>query len=206
MQGLRRLMRLIVTDLAATRGGRPVFAGRSFAVADGELMAVTGPNGSGKSTLLRLVAGLITPSAGSIRIEPAGEGGIAAVAHYLGHLDALKPALTLRDNLAFWHRLWGGTVAVDDALDAVGLGNLGDLPAGVLSAGQRRRAAIARLLLAHRPLWLLDEPATALDAAAEATLARLIGDHLAAGGMAIVAQHRPLAVQVTAELNLGEAA
>lgn len=199
-------MRLTVTDLAASRGGRPVFAGRSFAVADGELVAVTGPNGSGKSTLLRLVAGLLTPSAGSIGIAPAGEGGIAAVAHYLGHLDALKPSLTLRANLAFWHRLWGGTLAVDDALEAVGLGALGDLPAGVLSAGQKRRAAIARLILARRPLWLLDEPATSLDATAEAMLARLIGDHLAAGGMAIVAQHRPLAVPVTAELNLGAAA
>lgn len=206
MQGPRRLMRVSATDLAATRGGRLVFAGRSFALSDGEILAVTGPNGSGKSTLLRLVAGLITPSAGSVRIEPAGEGGIAGVAHYLGHLDALKASLTLRANLAFWHRLWGGTVAVDDALDAVGLGHLGDLPAGVLSAGQKRRAAIARLLLAHRPIWLLDEPATALDAAAEAMLARLIGEYLAAGGMAIVAQHRGLAVPVTAELNLGEAA
>lgn len=206
MQGPRRLMRLIATDLAATRGGRAVFAGRTFALSDGDLLAVTGPNGSGKSTLLRLVAGLITPSAGTIRIEPAGEGGIAAVAHYLGHLDALKPALTVRANLAFWHRLWGGTVAVDDALDAVGLADLGDLPAGVLSAGQKRRAAIARLLLARRPLWLLDEPATSLDAAAEAMLVRLIGDHLASGGMAIVAQHRALAVPVTAELDLGEAA
>jgi heme exporter protein A len=206
MQGPRRLMRLIATDLAASRGGRAVFADRSFSLSDGELLAVTGPNGSGKSTLLRVIAGLLPLAAGSIRVEPAGEGGIAAVVHYLGHLDALKPSLSLRDNLDHWRRLWAGSAPVDHALDAVGLGNLADLPAAILSAGQKRRAAIARLLVVHRPLWLLDEPATSLDAGAEATLSRLLGDHLASGGMAIVAQHRPLAVPATVTLALGEAA
>jgi heme exporter protein A len=198
-------MRLIASDLAAARGGRLVFAERSFAVSDGELLAVTGPNGSGKSTLLRIIAGLLLPAAGFIRLEPVGEGGPAAAVHYLGHLDALKPSLSLRENLGYWRRLWGGTAPVDAALDAVGLGSLADLPAGVLSAGQKRRAVIARLLVVHRPLWLLDEPATSLDAAAEATLARLIGGHLASGGMAIVAQHRALAVPATATLALGAA-
>lgn len=199
-------MRLIATDVSATRGGRVVFAGRTFALGPGELLAVTGPNGSGKSTLLRVVAGLLPAATGSVRLEPLAEGGFATVAAYLGHLDAMKPALSLGDNLRFWHRLLRGTVPVEAALDAVGLSNLADLPAGVLSAGQRRRGAIGRLLLAHRPLWLLDEPATSLDAAAEAILARLVDEHLARGGMAIVAQHRALAVPATSAIDLGDAA
>lgn len=197
-------MRLTAGDLAASRGGRPVFAGLSFTLAGGEMLAVTGPNGSGKSTLLRVVAGLLAPAAGSVVLDPLDDAGMKGAVHYLGHLDALKGALTVRDNLAFWRRLWGGG-AIDAALDAVGLGALADLPAGVLSAGQKRRVAIARLLLAQRPLWLLDEPATALDAAAEATLGRLIGDHLASGGMAIVATHRDLPLAPTATLKLGAA-
>jgi len=206
MQGPRRTMRLIAADLAASRGGRAVFVELSFSLSDGGLLAVTGPNGSGKSTLLRVIAGLLPPEAGFIRVEPVGEGGMASVVHYLGHLDALKPSLSLRANLDHWRRLWGATAPIDAALEAVGLGNLADLPAGILSAGQKRRAAIARLLVARRPLWLLDEPATSLDAAAEATLACLIGDHLASGGMAVVAQHRPLAVPAAVTLALGDAA
>lgn len=197
-------MQLTVTDLAAKRGGRTVFSGRAFGLSAGQLLAVTGPNGSGKSTLLRLVAGLIAPAAGRVRLDPAGDGGIRAAIHYLGHLDALKPTLTVRDNLEFWRRLWGGG-PVGAALDDVGLSYLADLPAGVLSAGQKRRVAIARLLIAKRPIWLLDEPATALDAAAEATLARLINDHLASGGMAIVATHRDLPLAPAATIDLGAA-
>ena len=102
-------MRLTATDLAAVRGGRTIFAGRSFDLSDGQLLAVTGPNGAGKSTLLRVVAGLLRPAAGRVSLDPAGDGGIRAVAHYLGHLDALKAALTVRDNLDFWRRLWGGS-------------------------------------------------------------------------------------------------
>lgn len=194
-------MRLSGSDLKAVRGGRGVFDGLSFALGEGDLLAVTGPNGSGKSTLLRIVAGLLKPAAGAIAVEPALEAGIGAAIHYLGHLDCLKPALTVGDNLAFWARLWdGGDVA--PALDAVGLGYTADLPAGVLSAGQKRRVALARLLLVRRPIWLLDEPATALDTAAEATLGRLIAAHLAAGGMAMVATHRDLPIAPTASLEL----
>lgn len=195
-------MRINATDLSAVRGGRSVFSGRAFALTGGELLAVTGPNGSGKSTLLRIVAGLLKPSAGEIAVDPAPDGGIGPLVHYLGHLDCLKPALTVRENLAFWTRLWGGG-DVEAALAAVGLAQTADLPAGVLSAGQKRRVAIARLNLIHRPLWLLDEPATALDAAAEATLGRLIEAHLAAGGMAMVATHRALPLAPTATLELG---
>lgn len=198
-------MRLTATDLAATRGGRRVFEGVGFTVGPGELLAVTGPNGAGKSTLLRIVAGLLRPTAGTIAAEPAGEDGIAIELHYLGHLDGLKPALSVRQNLAFWQRLWGTPKPIEPALEAVGLGQLVDLPAGILSAGQQRRVAIARLLLSERPIWLLDEPATALDAEAEAGLGRLIAGHLAGGGLALAATHRGLPVAPSATVALGSA-
>jgi heme exporter protein A len=197
-------MRLTASDLAATRGGRQVFAGISFTISDGEMLSVTGPNGAGKSTLLRLVAGLLAPRHGRVALEPVDDGEMKAAIHYLGHLDALKGALTVRDNLDFWRSLWGSG-DIDAALDAVGLRRLADLPAGILSAGQRRRVAIARLLLAKRPVWLLDEPATALDDDAEAVLGTLIAAHLAGGGMAIVATHRDLPVLPTTTLGLGAA-
>jgi heme exporter protein A len=198
-------MRLSGTDLAAARGGRSVFAGLSFALGDGELLAVTGPNGAGKSTLLRLAAGLLRPSAGTIALDPPPEEGLPAQVHYLGHLDALKPALTVRENLAFWRRIWrSGDIGA--ALDEVGLGHLDHLPAGALSAGQRRRVAIARLLIAPRPIWLLDEPTAALDAAAEATLGRLIARHRQGGGLVIAAIHRDLPATPTATLQLGQPA
>jgi heme exporter protein A len=197
-------MHLTATGIAAVRGGRPVFAGLSFTLGPGELLAVTGPNGAGKSTLLRLIAGLLTPAAGTVVLAGADDAGIGTHSHYLGHLDALKPGLTVRQNLDFWRKLWGGG-DVDSALRAVGLEPLGDLHAAVLSAGQRRRVALARLLVARRPLWLLDEPATALDAAAEAGLGRLIADHLSGGGMAIAATHRDLPLKPAATLALGVA-
>ena len=200
-------MRLTATGLTAVRGGRAVFAQKSFAVASGELLAVNGPNGSGKSTLLRLVAGLVRPAAGAILLDPAPQEGLGQEIHYLGHLDALKPALTVDENLSFWRSLWRGEgLSPDEALDRVGLAHLADLPAGILSAGQRRRVAIARLLIARRPVWLLDEPTTALDAAAEKTLGRLIADHLSGGGIVLAATHRPLPVAPAATLALGEAA
>lgn len=200
-------MRLAGHDLAAKRGGRLVFEGLSFSLGDGELLALVGPNGSGKSTTLRLIAGLVRPAAGRVAVDPSTEEGTAGQVHYLGHLDALKPNLSLGENLAFWRRLWRGVgLDVIDALDRVGLANLVDLPAGVLSAGQRRRAAIARLLIDNRPIWLLDEPATALDAEAEQNLGTLIARHLAGSGMVVAALHRPLPVAATATVALGPAA
>ncbi|HVY21440.1 MAG TPA: heme ABC exporter ATP-binding protein CcmA [Bauldia sp.] len=181
-------MRLTASDLTAVRGGRMVFAGVSFALGAGQALAVTGANGSGKSTLLRLVAGLLKPAAGNITIDPARED---SALHYLGHLDGLKTALTVRQNLQFWRTLWNGG-AVETAFARFGLEALADLHVGALSAGQKRRVTLARLLIAPRPLWLLDEPATALDTAAEAMLGTVVAEHLASGGMAIVATHRPL--------------
>lgn len=197
-------MRLTGSDLTAIRGGRTVFAGLSFTLAGGKVLAVTGANGTGKSTLLRLIAGLLRPASGSVALDPVGESGIAGALHYLGYLDGLKTALTVRQNLDFWKKLWRGG-PVEAALERVGLDALADLPVGVLSAGQKRRAAIARLLLAERPLWLLDEPVTSLDAKAEAALGRLIGEHVHSGGMAIVATHRDLPIPATATLALGAA-
>lgn len=199
-------MRLTGEGLAAERGGRSVFTGLGFTVAAGEMLAVTGPNGAGKSTLLRIVAGLLKPAAGKVRLDPEPEAGISASVHYFGHLDALKPSLTVADNLGYWRRLYGGTGELEAALDQVGLAHLMDLPAGRLSAGQKRRAALSRLLVSERPVWLLDEPATALDAAAEVTLGRLIAAHLAQGGLVMAATHRPLPVPPAATLTLGGAA
>jgi len=195
-------VRLSVSGLAAERGGRAVFADLAFSATDGDLVAVTGPNGAGKSTLLRLMAGLLKPAAGSITLDPLPEEGIGAAVHYLGHLDALKPALAVSDNLAFWQRLQRGSGPVADALDRVGLGGLDALPVAVLSAGQKRRAALARLLLSPRPVWLLDEPLTALDAAGEAMLGSLIADHRAGGGIVIAATHRALPADATTTLAL----
>ena len=196
-------MRLSGRDLTAIRGLKTVFSGISFTLEAGELLAVTGPNGSGKSTLLRLVAGLLRPAVGAVTIDPAdGQEGLAHLVHYLGHLDALKSALTVGENIDFWRRFWGGG-EVAAALERVGIAALANLPVAVLSAGQKRRAAMARLILVERPLWLLDEPLTALDAAGANMLGELLAGHLKAGGSAIAATHRDLPVAATATLSMG---
>ncbi len=190
---------LATSDLGIIRGERAVFSGIELTVGPGEAVVLRGPNGAGKSTLLRLLAGLLSPTVGRVTW---GGASIAddREAHgrrlrYAGHGDALKLALTAFDNLAFWARFEGTPVdAVDDALDRFGLGALGPLPAGVLSAGQKRRLGLARLALAPRPLWLLDEPTVSLDAASVELLAGLIWDHRAAGGMVVVATHDGLAL------------
>jgi heme exporter protein A len=184
-----------------------VFSGLDFAASTGEVLAVTGPNGSGKTSLLRLIAGLLTPSAGSIGLE-GGEAGrtLPEQAHYLGHRDALKPALSVAENLAFWCDFFGGeTGDAAQSLDTVGLDHLAGLPAAYLSAGQRRRLSLARLLAVKRPIWLLDEPASALDSAGQTLFVRLMGDHLAHGGLIVAATHTPLGVDAN-ELRIGEAA
>lgn len=188
-------------DLACTRGGRPVFTGASFRVGAGGVAAVTGPNGSGKSSLLRIIAGLLRREAGSLFFEGAGEEPFI---HYLGHADALKPALTLAETLRFWAALFQdvGGRGVEAAADVVGLRHALDLPVGVLSAGQRRRAGLARLLVSPRPLWLLDEPLASLDAEGEALVARLMAEHCAGGGLIVAATHQALPVASDVELSL----
>jgi heme exporter protein A len=191
--------------LACRRGGRLVFEGVGFRLAPGELLAVAGPNGAGKSSLLRMVAGLLAPGAGRLALiasEPEVEGAV----HYLGHADGLKGALTLEENLRFWAAIYGGGSGAPDGVDAAaatGVEHAFDLPAAVLSAGQRRRAALARLLLSPRPLWLLDEPTSALDRDGEAMLGGLLRRHLDAGGLAIAATHSPLPVEPAKVLELG---
>ena len=167
-------------------------------------MALIGPNGSGKSSLLRLIAGQLRPSEGLIELHGGdAERSIPEQAHYQGHLDALKPSLTVAENLGFWARYLGGRAAgSDEALAAVGLGGLSDLPAAYLSAGQRRRLSLARLIAIPRPIWLLDEPTSALDAAAQERLAELMRRHLGSGGMILAATHGPLGIDAN-ELRLG---
>jgi heme exporter protein A len=199
-------MRLTVSELKCVRGGRQVFSKLCFAVRAGEALAITGPNGAGKSSLLRVVAGLVPPAGGLLVLEGADpELGIGEQSHYLGHQDALKPTLTVAENLAFWTGFLGGEGgSAEAALAVVGLDRLDSVPASYLSAGQRRRLSIARLLAVKRPLWLLDEPTTALDAAAQVLLADLMREHLAGGGLILAATHGSLGLDGAAELRLGE--
>jgi heme exporter protein A len=199
-------MRLLGSDIACFRGGRQVFSDLSFAVEAGEALVVLGPNGVGKSSLLRLVAGLVARSGGALALEGGDpELTIGEQAHYLGHQDALKPSLTVDENLTFWVRFLGSGEATQPALAAVGLDGIAQLPAGYLSAGQRRRLSIARLIAVKRPLWLLDEPTAALDTAAQAALAALMGQHLAGGGLILAAAHGSIGLQGPKELRLGGA-
>jgi len=190
--------------LACWRGERAVFTDLSFQLAPGGALLLTGPNGAGKSSLLRLLAGLIPAADG--RLLWNGEDALAdRVTHarrlrYLGHGDALKPSLTAAENLDFYARLWGGEVA--PALTALDLSALADLPARVLSSGQKRRLALARLALAPASLWLLDEPTVGLDAASVERLGMLLADHRARGGMVLAATHLPLPLPDAGELRL----
>ncbi|MFL9826156.1 heme ABC exporter ATP-binding protein CcmA [Rhodoplanes sp. SY1] len=201
-------MDLIGSDLACVRGQREIFAGLDFRAAGGEALLLVGPNGAGKSSLLRLIAGLVHRSAGTLTLDGGDpELTVPEQAHYLGHQDALKTSLSVTENLAFWIDFLGGDRGrIGAALDAVALAEIADLPAGYLSAGQRRRLSIARLVAVDRPVWLLDEPTAALDVASQARLAGLMKAHLAGGGIVVAATHGPLGLDDTRELRLGEVA
>jgi heme exporter protein A len=200
-------MRLVAEGVVGERGGETVFSRIDFAVSDGEALVVTGPNGSGKSTLLRIIAGLLPAAEGSIRLEGGGEEAPdpAAACHYLGHENGMKPALSVAENLDFW-RNFNGAPALDigEALEAVDLETVAHLPYGYLSTGQRRRIAIARLLISHRPLWLLDEPTAGLDRRSEDRFAALMTAHLRQGGMIVAATHVALGLDAVKELRMGE--
>ncbi len=204
-------MRLSVDNLSVSRGGRAVLDRLSFSLSSGQALIVTGPNGAGKSTLLRTLAGLLPREGGAVALAggPA-DAELPQQAHYLAHSDGMKSALSVEENLHFWSRYLGRepdrrSRSIDAALAVVGLAHVAAAPFGVLSAGQKRRAALARLLVAFRPLWLLDEPLTALDRASREKFAAAMRDHCANGGLIVAATHEPLGLDEASTLALGGA-
>jgi heme exporter protein A len=198
-------MRIEAANIAVARGGRMVLSDLSFVLGEGDCLLVTGPNGAGKSTLLRALAGLLPLRRGTISFAPVSDFPLAEQAHYVGHADALKGTLTVAENLSFLAAILGTREAgssLEAALAALGLARLTNLPAAYLSAGQKRRVALARLLVSRRPLWLLDEPTTALDRAAQGLLGKIMAAHRAAGGSIIAATHASLGIEGR-ELKLG---
>lgn len=203
-------MRLTVEALSARRGEDLIFKDISFTLSAGESLILTGRNGSGKSTLLRAVAGLLRPESGRVTWETdAAERGTRAseACHYLGHRNAMKAELSVRENLEFWQSFVGDFaggqgMTITEAAEAVGLGGITHLPFGYLSAGQQRRMAFAKLLVAWRPVWILDEPTAALDVNAESVFTTLIEDHLAQGGIVLAATHQPLGLETAQELKM----
>ena len=188
---------LAAQDLACVRGGHPVFDRLDFTLSPGEALIVKGPNGAGKSSLLMVLAGLIAPAAGLLRFDGRDpEAAPGSHIHYLGHRGGIKPGLTVRENLSFWSDLYGGDEGlVKKALESAGLAGLSNLDAGVLSAGQTRRLALARLLAVPRPVWLLDEPTSALDTGGGDWVASALGAHLDGGGLAVIATHLPIGIE-----------
>jgi len=200
---------LLAETLVCRRGETTVFRDLSFAVPAGGALLLVGRNGSGKSSLLRLCAGLIAPAGGRLAWQGRGlaedtdawRGRVA----YVGHLDAVKAAFSVSENLAVWDSLAGGAGDVGGAMAAMEISGLRDVPARYLSAGQRRRVALARLALSPAPIWLLDEPAVSLDADGVAALGRLIAAHRAGGGVVLAATHGDIAIPGAATLRLGVA-
>ncbi|MFD1331051.1 heme ABC exporter ATP-binding protein CcmA [Methylopila musalis] len=196
-------MKLVADGLGVDRGGRMVLRGVDFSVAAAEALIVLGPNGAGKSTLLRAIAGLVPLAEGRVELEngdPDAHPGDAL--HLLGHQDGVKAGLTVRRNLTAARDILGGDGDPDAALARVGLGHAAELPGSVLSAGQRRRLALARLLAAPRPVWLLDEPTAALDVAGQELLAELMAEHRSKGGLIVAATHLELKLDGAKRLAL----
>jgi heme exporter protein A len=175
-----------------SRGGRVLFEGLSFAAASGEYVEVQGSNGSGKTSLLRALAGLLRPHAGTIAFDGVEEPALAL--HYVGHANALKREASVRDHLRYWAGLFAGTPSEDFIAQTLDLTRVMSLPVRVLSQGQARKLALSRLIVAPRPIWLLDEPAAALDESGRAVLRQLIASHCANGGVAIAAVHEPVGI------------
>lgn len=200
-------MMVTADNLSVVRGEDLIFSDLSFTVSSGEALVVRGPNGAGKSTLLRAVAGLLPLEGGALTFEdPSGEFGEAdlpQLCHYLGHENAMKPSMSVEENLRFWQEFAGQPhLEVDESLEMVGLRGLGPVPFSHLSTGQRRRTAIARLLVSYRPLWLLDEPTAGLDSASEAQFTALMKAHLEDDGLIIAATHVPLGLKGAKEFVL----
>jgi heme exporter protein A len=199
-------MKLVADRLAGARGGRTLFSGLSFALEGGEAMLLKGPNGAGKTTLIRMIVGLLAPAAGRIALEGGdAELSLGEQCHYVGHLNAVKSSLTVEENAAFWCRFLEAPDAgarIEPALANFGLAELRDMPAAYLSAGQKRRLGLARVLLAERPIWLLDEPSVSLDRTAQGMLGVAVNEHVAAGGLVVAATHVPLGFAKARELEL----
>jgi len=195
---------LAAYDLSCQRGGRTVFEGLSFSLGPGEALLLSGPNGAGKTSLLRQIAGLLPLAAGRLSLDGTSPDlGLPELCHYVGHLNAVKTSFSVRENLAFWAEFLGENGAsLDRALAAFGLDALAELPAGLLSAGQKRKLALSRLFTASRPIWLLDEPQVSLDTASLKLLDKALKDHLE-GGIALVASHTPLKTKFAHRLALG---
>jgi heme exporter protein A len=203
----KALVQLIAENLFVERGSRTIIRDLSLVVDSGEAIVLSGANGSGKTTLLRSLAGFLRPVSGSVRIDGGdSEKTVAEQAHVVGHANAVKGSLTVRENVEFWARYLGGAgrndASVDRALDHFGVRNLAEFPVAYLSAGQKRRVGLARLLSAERPVWLLDEPTVSLDTASTALLAKAIEAHIETGGLAIIATHIPLGLSRSRELAL----
>ncbi|MEX3011727.1 heme ABC exporter ATP-binding protein CcmA [Hoeflea sp. TYP-13] len=203
-------MRLVADNVSVARGGHIFFSGISFSLEAGEALVVSGPNGVGKSTFLRVLAGLLPDAEGSVRLEDAGFETAAEGAHYLGHRNGMKSELTVRENLEFWRSFMGEaggdqtkvSAGVIEAVAMVGLDGLDHLPFGYLSAGQKRRIAMARLLTAYRPLWILDEPTAALDVQSQEMFSGIVAGHLKTGGLVVAATHHSLGLKNTRNLIL----
>jgi len=199
---------LEVSGLACERGGRLVFRDLSFSLSRGQALSLEGANGAGKTSALRVLAGLLSPVAGTVTLNPSNGPVTDAEERgrfvgWFGHHDGVKNQMTVAENAAFAAALYGAPDSVADILSRVGLSRVADLPGQYLSAGQRRRLALARLLLSRRPLWLLDEPLAALDTAGKALVAELIAAHCAGGGIVIAATHDALGVDAR-RLTMGQ--
>jgi len=192
---------LSVEALTLARGDRVLMRGLSFAAREGAYVEIRGPNGAGKTSLLRAIAGYLPLRQGRIEISNVAEPALAL--HYLGHLNGLKPTLSVRAHLRYWAGLFGGAPSETFVVQCLSLERQAELPSRVLSQGQARRLALARLLVAPRPIWLLDEPAAGLDEQGRAVLAQLIVSHQAQGGMVLAAVHEPLGVAPTQSVRLG---
>ncbi len=197
---------LTLDRLTVARGDRVVLRDLSFEVQAGEAVVLTGPNGAGKTTVLRTIAGLLSPAAGTVRlVRDTGdaEASVGEQCHFVGHLNAIRPALTVRENAVFWSDVLGGSPGrTDIALDALRLADLAGIQASYLSAGQKRRLGLVRLLLADRPVWLLDEPAVSLDAASREVLAGAVDAFRRRGGIVVATTHQPLGFENEREVRL----
>ncbi|MBT6830133.1 MAG: heme ABC exporter ATP-binding protein CcmA [Rhodospirillaceae bacterium] len=200
--------RFEAVDLSCIRGERPVFSGLSFDLASGDGLLLRGHNGSGKSSLLRILAGFLKPVGGSLGWSDFDRAETPEIhrarTHYVGHMEAIKPALTVEEHLEFWARAKGYKQPAGNILQALDLESLADVPGRFLSAGQKRRLSLTRLLATPATLWLLDEPSVTLDGQSAARLEDMLAAHRATGGMAIVASHTEIALPGAESIDMAE--